>query len=43
VAALGHERLAAARASFTSFGTCSVAGPRDDLIRLGLLPATAAA
>ena len=43
VAALGDERLAAARASFTSFGTCSVAGPRDDLIRLGLLPATAAA
>ncbi|MBV9092627.1 MAG: hypothetical protein JO132_01920 [Streptosporangiaceae bacterium] len=42
VAGLGHERLAAARASFTSFGTCSVAGPRDDLIRLGLLPATVA-
>jgi hypothetical protein len=43
VAGLGQERLATARASFTSFGTCSVAGPRDDLIRLGLLPATAAA
>lgn len=43
VAGLGDERLAAARASFASFGTCSVAGPRDDLIRLGLLPATAAA
>jgi hypothetical protein len=43
VAGLGDERLAAARASFTSFGTCSVADPRDDLIRLGLLPATAAA
>jgi hypothetical protein len=43
VAGLGPERLAAARASFTSFGTCSVADPRDDLIRLGLLPAAAAA
>jgi hypothetical protein len=43
VAGLGPGRLAAARASFASFGTCSVAGPRDDLIRLGLLPATAAA
>jgi hypothetical protein len=43
VAGLGHERLAAARASFTSFGTCSVADPRDDLIRLGLLPAGVAA
>lgn len=43
VAGLGHERLVAARASFTSFGTCSVTDPRDDLIRLGLLPATAAA
>ena len=42
VAGLGHERLAAARASFTSFGTCSVADPRDDLIRLGLLPAATA-
>jgi hypothetical protein len=43
VAGLGHERLAAARASFTSFGTCSVTDPRDDLIRLGLLPAAVAA
>jgi hypothetical protein len=43
VARLGDERLAAARASFTSFGTCSVADPCNDLIRLGLLPATAAA
>jgi hypothetical protein len=43
VAGLSGERLAAARASFTSFGTCSVADPRDDLILLGLLPATAAA
>ena len=43
VAGLGDERLAAARASFISFGTCSVTDPRDDLIRLGLLPATAAA
>lgn len=39
----GNLPLAAARASFTSFGTCSVTGPRDDLIRLGLLPAPAAA
>lgn len=43
VAELGPERLAAARASFTSFGTCSVTDPRDDLIRLGLIPATVAA
>jgi hypothetical protein len=43
VAGLGYERLAAARASFASFGTCSVTEPRDDLIRLGLLPATVAA
>jgi hypothetical protein len=43
VAGLGDEQLAATRASFTSFGTCSVADPRDDLIRLGLLPAIAAA
>ncbi|HLX48684.1 MAG TPA: hypothetical protein VKS82_10155 [Streptosporangiaceae bacterium] len=43
VAGLGPGRLAAARASFTSFGTCSVTGPRDDLIRLGLLPTRAAA
>jgi hypothetical protein len=43
VAGLSRERLAAARASFTSFGTCSVAEPRDDLILLGLLPATVAA
>jgi hypothetical protein len=42
VTGLRDERLAAARASFTSFGTCSVADPRDDLIRLGLLPAAAA-
>jgi hypothetical protein len=43
VAGLGDERLAAARASFASFGTCDVTGPRDDLVRLGLLPATVAA
>jgi hypothetical protein len=43
VAGLSQQRLAAARASFTSFGTCSVAQPRDDLIRLGLLPGPVAA
>ena len=42
VAGLADDRLAAARASFTSFGTCSVADPCHDLVRLGLLPATAA-
>jgi len=43
VAGLGDERLAATRASFTSFGTCSVADPCHDLIQLGLLAATTAA
>lgn len=32
------ERAARARAVFTSFGTCSVPEPVDDLIDLGLLP-----
>jgi hypothetical protein len=31
------ERAARARATFTSFGTCSVLEPVDDLVRLGLL------
>jgi hypothetical protein len=33
------EWIARARAVFTSFGTCSVQEPVDDLIALGLLPA----
>jgi hypothetical protein len=32
------ERAARARAAFTSFGTCSVLEPVDDLVRSGLLP-----
>jgi hypothetical protein len=33
------DRAARARAAFTSFGTCSVREPVDDLVRLRLLPA----
>jgi hypothetical protein len=33
------DRAAGARAAFTSFGTCSVLEPVDDLVALGLLPA----
>ncbi|SDC60309.1 hypothetical protein SAMN05660690_2095 [Geodermatophilus telluris] len=33
------DRAARARAVFTSFGTCSVLEPVDDLVTLGLLPA----
>ena len=33
------DRAARARAVFTSFGTCSVTEPVDDLVALGLLPA----
>ena len=33
------QRWARARAAFTSFGTCSVTEPVDDLVALGLLPA----
>ena len=33
------DRWARARAAFTSFGTCSVLEPVDDLVALGLLPA----
>jgi hypothetical protein len=32
------QRAARARAVFTSFGTCSVLEPVDDLVTLGLLP-----
>jgi hypothetical protein len=38
VAGLPPDRLAAARSSFRSFGTCSVTDPLRDLIALGLLP-----
>ncbi|HEX9356341.1 MAG TPA: hypothetical protein VF933_21305, partial [Streptosporangiaceae bacterium] len=37
VHALGAERTALARTLFTSFGTCSIAEPRSELIGLGLL------
>jgi hypothetical protein len=44
VRALSRERAAAVRAVFTSFGTCSVTEPYDDLVALGLLePAGTAA
>lgn len=44
-ARLGPDGIAAARASFTSFGSCSVLEPVDDLTALGLLerPRTAPA
>jgi hypothetical protein len=34
----GSDQAARARALFTSFGTCSVTEPVDDLVTLGLLP-----
>ncbi|WP_307796383.1 hypothetical protein [Amycolatopsis sp. 195334CR] len=34
---LGPERIAAARSWFTSFGTCSIREPLDELLELGLL------
>jgi hypothetical protein len=34
----GSDQAARARALFTSFGTCSVTEPVDDLVALGLLP-----
>jgi hypothetical protein len=39
VRALPAEAVARARKCFTSFGTCSVLEPVDDLVGLGLLPA----
>ncbi|MEV5826756.1 hypothetical protein AB0L25_14360 [Spirillospora sp. NPDC052242] len=39
VAALPPDRTAAARAAFTSFGTCSITDPLTELADLGLLPA----
>ncbi|WP_033292410.1 hypothetical protein [Amycolatopsis jejuensis] len=41
VAALTPERLAAARAQFTSFGTCSITDPLTELTDLGLIGAPA--
>lgn len=37
-AALAATDVASARRWFTSFGSCSVSEPRDDLVGLGLLP-----
>lgn len=37
--ALGSERVAALRAAFTSFGTCSITDPLTELAGLGLLEA----
>ncbi len=37
-AAVGDIDVAGTRRWFTSFGSCSVTEPRDDLVRLGLLP-----
>jgi hypothetical protein len=37
VAAAGDEDLTRARRWFTSFGSCSVTEPLDDLLALGLL------
>jgi hypothetical protein len=39
---LADGGVAAARRWFTSFGSCSVTEPRDDLIALGLVAAAAA-
>ena len=37
----GEQAMARTRRWFTSFGSCSVAEPRDDLISLGLVEAPA--
>ncbi|MGA6167876.1 hypothetical protein [Amycolatopsis magusensis] len=39
LAALGPRRVAAARAAFTSFGTCSITDPLTELVELGLVTA----
>ncbi|MGW4402237.1 hypothetical protein ACWEHA_43630 [Amycolatopsis nivea] len=41
IRALAPERLAAARAKFTSFGTCSITDPLTELTDLGLIGAPA--
>ncbi len=38
IAALPEQRVAATRAAFRSFGTCSVSDPLTEMIELGLLP-----
>jgi hypothetical protein len=38
VGALTQDQAAAVRASFLSFGTCSITDPVEDLVALGLLP-----
>ncbi len=43
VAGAGDQALLAGRAAFTSYGSCSVLEPLDDLVALGLLPPEAAA
>ena len=40
VNALNREDIVAVRERFTSFGTCSIIEPLDDLVALGLLPAS---
>lgn len=37
---LGDERAAQVRSRFISFGTCSITEPLDELVELGLLPAS---
>lgn len=37
VRALEEQRMAVARAAFTSFGTCSIAEPLTDLLELGVV------
>ncbi|GAA4709839.1 hypothetical protein GCM10023215_59420 [Pseudonocardia yuanmonensis] len=39
VRALADDRVRGARAAFTSFGTCSITDPRDELVALGVLTA----
>ncbi len=38
IAALDADRVAAARAAFRSFGTCSINDPLTEMVELGLLP-----
>ncbi|WP_322786492.1 hypothetical protein [Hoyosella subflava] len=41
IANLDAHRAAAVRATFVSFGTCSIIEPLEDLVALGLVPASA--